>query len=114
MNNTRVVISAFLDDEPFDASELGEALADPEGRALLIDLVALRHIVQPDDGVATARPERRSAWRPLVAAAVLLVVLTGGYFIGERRRAAATSDPPAPSRVVQADEWQRLPAGGSR
>lgn len=109
MNDTHTVISAFLDDEPFDAGELGAALSDPEGRALLIDLVALRHIVQPDDGVAAARPGR-SAWRPLAAAAAVLVALAGGYFIGERR-AGATSDPPAPSRVVQADAWQALPGG---
>jgi hypothetical protein len=114
MNHTHVVISAFLDDEPFDANALSEALSDPEGRALLIDLVALRHIVQPDDGVASARPERRSAWRPLVAAAVMLVALAGGYFIGERRSTVATPDPPVPSRVVQANEWQPLPEGGGR
>jgi hypothetical protein len=114
MKDQHEVISAFLDDEPFDSNELGEALSDPAGRALLIDLMALRHIVQLEDGVAAARPERRSAWRPLVAAAVLLVGLTGGYFIGERRWIAAAPDPPAPSRVVQADEWQLLPAGGGR
>jgi hypothetical protein len=112
MNNTHEVISAFLDDEPFDSSELGEALSDPAGRALLLDLVALRHIVQPEDGIATARPERRSAWRPLLAAAAMLVALAGGYFMGERRNAVTTSDPPAASRVVQADAWQPLPGGG--
>lgn len=114
MNDTHVIISAFLDDEPFDSRELGEALSDPEGRALLIDLVALRHLVQPDEGVATSRTERRSAWRPLLAAAAMLVALAGGYAIGERRGADATSDPPAPSRVVQANEWQPVPAGGGR
>jgi hypothetical protein len=113
MNDTHEVISAFLDDEPFDSSQLGEALSDPEGRALLIDLVALRHVVQLDDGVVPARAERRSAWRPLAAAAVL-VALVGGYFIGERRSALTTPDPPAASRVVQANEWQSLPAGGGR
>jgi hypothetical protein len=113
MNDTHLVISAFLDDEPFDAGELGEALSDPAGRALLIDLVALRHLVQPADGIAAARPAR-SAWRPLLAAAAMLVALAGGYVIGERRSAQLTSDPPAPSRVVQANEWQPLPGGGGR
>jgi hypothetical protein len=54
MNETHEVISAFLDDEPFDASRLVEALSDPAGRDLLIDLIALRHLVEADD------KERRS------------------------------------------------------
>jgi hypothetical protein len=114
MSDKHIVISAFLDDEAFDSSELGEALSDPAGRALLIDLVALRHIVQPVDWIATARPEPRSAWRPALAAAAMLVALVGGYVIGERRTSPAISDPPAPTRVVQAQEWQPLPGGGGR
>lgn len=113
MNETHAVISAFLDDEPFDASELDAALSDPEGRALLIDLMALRHVAQLDEGIVATRPERRSVWRPLVAAAVL-AALAGGYFIGERRGVPAIADPPAANRVVQANEWQPLPAGGGR
>ena len=114
MNDKHVVISAFLDDEPFDSSELGDALSDPEGRALLIDLVALRHVVQPEDGFATVRAEQRSAWRPLLATAAMVVALVGGYVIGERRGAEPTSDPPAASRIVQANEWQPVPPGGGR
>ena len=47
MTDRREVVSAFLDDEPFDAGELARALADTDGRALLLDLVALRSLVQP-------------------------------------------------------------------
>ena len=36
------VISAFLDEEPFDAKELGDALSLREGREQLIDLIAIR------------------------------------------------------------------------
>jgi len=43
------VISAFLDNEPFDSQELAGALASPEGRDLLLDLIALRAIVQPEE-----------------------------------------------------------------
>ena len=113
MNDTHAVISAFLDDEPFDAAELGAALTDPDGRALLIDLVALRHIAQPDDmiGVAGTRTQA-SRWRPLLATAAMLVALAGGYFIGERRSAPDASGPPAATRVVQANDWQPLPTGG--
>ncbi len=117
MNDTHLVISAFLDDEPFDPARLAEALSDPAGRAVLLDLVALRHIVQPDDAIASAvsaSPVRRLSPRPLLAAAAMLVALAGGYFMGERRSAVAIADPPAPTRVVQETAWQTLPAGGGR
>ena len=45
MSDTHAVISAFLDDEAFEPVALAEALSDPAGRALLIDLLALRRIV---------------------------------------------------------------------
>jgi hypothetical protein len=115
MTDKNSVISAFLDDELFDPGELGEALSDPEGRALLIDLIALRHVVQPDDMIAvTDAAARRSLWRPLLATAAMLVALAGGYVIGERRGAADTADPPAPTRVIQETAWQTLPVGGGR
>ncbi len=114
MTDTHAVISAFLDDDPFDAAELAAALSDPEGRALLIDLVALRHIVQPDEPVAAAAGALRSRWRPLLATAAMLVALAGGYVIGDRRSPAQSSEPPAPTRVVQETVWQTLPAGGGR
>ena len=115
MNETYAVISAFLDDEPFDAAELAAALTEPEGRALLIDLVALRHLVQPDEMVeiAAVRP-RRSPWRPLLATAAMLVALAGGYLIGDRRGTVDVDAPPAPTRVVQETVWQTLPPGGGR
>jgi hypothetical protein len=114
MTQTHAVISAFMDDEPFDAAELAAALADPEGRTLLIDLVALRHVVQPDEPATSAAGTFRSPWRPMLATAAMLVALAGGYFIGDRRSAVDSSAPPAPTRVVQETAWQILPAGGGR
>ena len=115
MTDTHAVISAFLDDEPFDAAELAAALSDPAGRTLLIDLVALRHIVQPDEPAATAAAGTvRSRWRPLLATAAMLVALAGGYVLGDRRSAVESSEPPAPTRVVQETTWQVLPTGGGR
>ena len=115
MNDTHTVISAFLDDEPFDAAELGAALNDPDGRALLIDLVALRHIAQPDDMIGVAETRTRSSgWRPLLATAAMLVALAGGYFIGERQGATDIVSPPAPTRVVEANAWQPVAPGGGR
>jgi hypothetical protein len=70
MSSTHDVISALLDDEPFDPEELREALDDPAGRALLIDLVALRRIVQPRDvaSALVAPGAARHRWWQVAAA----------------------------------------------
>ena len=88
MNSTHEVISAFLDDEPFDPEELAGRAERSGGPDVLIDLVALRRIVQPTDGRAghrVATPVRRSPWRVAAAAAALFLALGGGYLVGERR-----------------------------
>src|SRR5687767_4455327 len=104
MNSHHEVISAFLDDEPFDPEALAEALRDPAGRALLIDSIVLRRIVQPNDPVPAIRrpPAPRSAWRTAAAAAALLFALGGGYLVGERRASTWSSEAPPPTRIVQA------------
>jgi hypothetical protein len=113
MNDTHEVISAFLDDEPFDPSQLAEALSEPAGRDLLIDLVALRHLAQADDEephtLRDPKPWRLSL-RSMVAAAAVFVALVGGYLIGERRSQFAVAEAPSPTHVVEAPvAWQNLP-----
>lgn len=113
MTDTHEVISAFLDDQPFDPQELDKALSEPAGRALLIDLVALRRLVQPGDAIpaiSTAIPSWRSPLRAALAAAAVFVALIGGYFVGERRAATTSSEAPAPTRIVEAVPF--VPAGG--
>jgi hypothetical protein len=115
VNNTHDVISAFLDDRPFEPEALADALDDPAGRTLLIDLIVLRRLVQPTDAVPPVRvagPRRRSPWRALAAAAALILALGGGYIAGERRAATAPVEAPAPSRVVEAVPF--VPTGGVR
>jgi hypothetical protein len=115
MSSKHEVISAFLDDESFDSEELLNALSDPAGRALLIDLVALRGIVQPTDGVPSARvatPVRWPVFRIAAAAAVLFLTLAGGYLVGERRAVTSSSEAPAPTRIVYAEPF--VPNGGTR
>jgi hypothetical protein len=107
MSDTRDVISAFLDDEPFDPDELTEALGDPSGRALLIDLIALRHVVRAD-AIVSAPPSRlRRRWIGALVAAAVLLALIGGYRIGELNAAAAAQRPPTPTVIVPANSgWQ--------
>ena len=109
MNPNHEVISDFLDGEAFEPRELGEALADPAGRELLIDFVVLRYAAQADDAAAVAEtPARRSPNRLLLTAAAVLVALAGGYQLGHREVVADPAGPPAASRVVPV-EWQSLP-----
>jgi hypothetical protein len=118
MNDTYEVISAFLDDEPFDSSQLAEALSEPAGRDLLVDLIALRHLAQTDsEAPHTSRHQQpwRSSLRAMAAAAAVLVALVGGYLVGERRSETGLSGAPTATRVVDAPPaWQELPLGRMR
>ena len=113
MNSTHEVISAFLDDESFDPQKLSAALADPEGRRLLIDSIALRQLVQPAEAapsIAAVSRVARRPWRALAAAAALVLALGGGYVAGERRGTTAPPEAPPPTRVVEAVPF--TPGGG--
>jgi hypothetical protein len=115
MSSAHEVISAFLDDEAFDPQELENALSDPTGRTLLIDLIALRRIVQPTrvaTDIKAANSVRRRPWRLAAAAAALFLALAGGYLVGERRAVTTSSEAPPPTRIVEAVPF--VPAGGIR
>ena len=110
MNANHEVISDFLDGETFEPRALGEALADPTGRELLIDFVVLRYAAraQANDAVMRAEvPRRRSSSRLILAAAAVLVALVGGYEFGQRESGPEPARPPEPTRVVQVD-WQKV------
>ncbi len=128
MNTNRDVISAFIDDEPFEPRALADALADPEGRAMLLDLIALRALVQPvtDAGVmplvaaSTGSRLRPSSTGWLAIAAALLLAIGAGYAAGHRTHADSTSAstvaverdvPPAPTRTIALD-WHQETNGG--
>ena len=116
MNTNHEVISAFLDDEPFEPQALADALADPRGRELLIDFVLLRHVAVSEESanIVVPAPALRSK-RPLylAAAAAVIVALLGGYQLGQRHATDDSLRPPAPTRVVQSESgWQDV--GGVR
>lgn len=115
-------ISAFLDNEPFDASELGAALAEPGGRELLLDLIALRAVVQEDDA-STQQIDTRAFLRQRrlwiaagFAAATVLFTIGGAFTMRAMRSAPAPTSseadvPPQPTRVVTFEpglEWHDL------
>ena len=112
------VITAFVDNEPFDAAALARALAEPGGRDLLIDFIALRHVVNEDGALEQpAASSSRSYWRELVAAAAVVAALAGGYAVGRGQPglepSSDDSTAPKPTRVVDLRpgvEWQ--PAAG--
>jgi hypothetical protein len=101
-------ISAFIDNEPFDARALADALSTPDGRELLIDLIALRHVVAADPAVESHGAPRttHSRWRMLAMAATIAgLALGGGYVAGQRSGAKAVVSsidaPPAPTKVIE-------------
>ena len=65
MTDHHDIIAAFVDNEPVGAEDLAAALAAPEGRDYLIDLLVLRGFVgdgggrSPDARTAGRQPQRR-------------------------------------------------------
>lgn len=110
MNPDYDVISDFLDGDAFESKALGEALANPDGRDMLVDFILLRYAVRTEPPrSASTRPAARG--RLVLAAAVAGVALLGGYQIGSRH-ADASPNPPEATRVVQAPGWQ-MNGGGN-
>jgi hypothetical protein len=131
MQTNHDVISAFIDDEPFEPRALADALADPEGRAMLFDLLALRSLMQPASEavtVPTAAPHSAprshgSAVRWLAMAAVVLLAIGAGYAAGRRTDSTSARTvvqverdlPPAPTRLIPLRpgiEWHENTRGG--
>jgi hypothetical protein len=109
MTNHEDVISAFVDNEPVGAEDLATALAEPDGRAYLIDLLVLRGLVsdglpdalKPGGAISRTQPaaNRRSKsafWLPMAAAALVTVGLGAGFVAGRvlDRRAPVPSPTP--------------------
>ena len=105
--DTHEVISAFLDNEPFDPADLARALADPAGRQLLLDLVALRALVRDEPPAAIERPAAVVSPRKWIAVGFLAASVVFGAGAAwllppllQQRHAAVDNVPPTPTRVI--------------
>ena len=121
--NTESTIDAFLDGETVDPAALDAALAAPEGRAYIIDALAIRQLMS-DAPAPVAPVRRRPALLFSARAAVLALGLVGlGYAVGARTTPEAivvpTSSaenvaPPEPTRVIELKtgvNWQESKGG---
>ena len=130
MTNFHEVIAALIDGERVDPDGLKEALARPEGREYLVDLLALRELTSeqswPTMGAVSGRMTGRRVRWLATAAAVVMASALGGYVAGHHTGLAPVSDvqraieasatpalvtltPPAPTRVIRLDpgvDWQ--------
>jgi hypothetical protein len=112
------IITAFVDGERVGADELRQALADPEGREYLTDVVSLREAVRAADHSMTAAPPKSTSRGRWLAAAALVVIAGGtGYALGHRTsrtELASASVAPAPTRVIELKpgvNWQETGGG---
>ena len=118
MNDIHAIIEAFADNEPVDPGRLKDALAAPEGRDYLVDLLVLRGFVRggaPAGMPAVAGPAPgglRTRWLSVAAAAVA-ISLAGGYYAGQlaapvargnQADAAIDTSAPAPTRVIKLED----------
>jgi hypothetical protein len=109
------VLSAFLDSEPFDPAVLSAALAEPEGRALLMDLIALRQMTRTNGedvpAVGAPRVPVTRRWQFAAAVAVFIpLAMLAGYGLGRIETsndagAQAHEPAPQPTREIVAT-WQ--------
>jgi hypothetical protein len=113
------VLSAFCDGEIVDPDLFAAALADPHGRAALVDFARLRAAVAPAGplpaSLASLRrsPARFTAWAVTAAAAalVLLIVAVASLLPPTFFTRSIDQSPPAPSRVMRYEsgvDWHPL------
>ena len=118
MNDIHAIIDAFADNESVDPGRLKDALAAPEGRDYLVDVLVLRGFVRggaPAGVMPVAGPApgvSRTRWLSVAAAAVA-VSLAGGYYAGQQAAPLARGNQadsvidtsaPAPTRVIKLED----------
>ena len=99
------VIAAFADGEPVSAPELSAALAHEDARAYLIDVLALRGLLdgRPQLPAVSVVPPKRNRARWFTAAAALVVAgVAGGYSAGRHAVTPVAVDAGRPGVVAPA------------
>ena len=98
------VIAAFLDGEHVDGAVLKQALSSDEGRAYLIDVLALRQSAAGKGPLSfpSATAQRRPALTRWVGAAAIALVASGIGFLAGGRIAAVggAAAPPTVEAVI--------------
>jgi hypothetical protein len=122
-------LAAWVDAEPVQHGDVIHALETAEGRAYVVDLMALRRLVgatMPQDDAHTVMRPRR--WRVAGAAAAAIVCVVSGFAAGrlaaprppvpvpEITPAVATipTTAPQPTRVIRLEEgvdWRETIGG---
>lgn len=136
MTDHHDVIGAFVDNEPIEAEDLAAALATPDGRDYLIDVLVLRGLVA-DGGSRLTRsavvPKKKTSqyvfWLPAIAAALITIGVGAGFVAGRVisnrvTPAAPVSDSadisapavvaPAPTHVIRMEkgvDWNERSGG---
>ena len=128
------IVAAVIDGERVNSDRLAEALSAPEGREYLIDLLALRELVEERAPLASREIEHpmmrvRWPWLSLAAAVLAIATLAGGYAAGLREGLlhpssrsvqvgaypSSTAIPaPVPTRVIRLESgvtWQETIGG---
>lgn len=134
MSEIHDVVAAFADGERVNVDGLERALATPEGRDYLIELLALREVTvgQAAVGSNLAAPTRRQPRNHrLLAAAAAVICLSAiaGYAVGSHTArsavpaapssqfadsAPANVAPPEPTRVIRLEpgvDWHERDGG---
>jgi hypothetical protein len=134
MDDQLEALAAWVDGEPVARTDVAFALETREGRDYVLDLMALRRMVDVTTPslAAKATPRQARRWPALAAAAAIVLCAAGGFaagrFAGADRTGttdapasigAAISAPasitaPVPTRVIQLKEdtsWRE--SGGS-
>jgi anti-sigma factor RsiW len=111
MTDPHEVLSALIDREPVDPDLLAQLLEERSTRALLVDFVRVRAVVQGDEArepawrppsaaaPLTHTPRSPRAWLRAAAAFLLLAAGAGGGAWIERQ--ITRERPPEPDRIVQ-------------
>ena len=126
-------LAAWMDGEPVARTEVALALETREGRDYVLDLMALRRMVDVTTPALSAKtaPRQGRRWPALAAAAAVVLCAAGGFAAGRLMSpaqvvsdtpaaiGAANSTPapitaPIPTRVIRLEEdtsWRE--SGGS-